>query len=537
MFVSSTRARLVAIGLGSSLATALLAGAASATPQTPDVIVYDVGVDGGDTNDIHYWGQSGGIAAYSIATQSCNAGTGQLDWFTAGGSTAHPVIGQNMFRLKDGRFEHVGQSWLKHGFCAVNEFETFCGPCQSTPCDTLGVGCADTYWATLNDGGSGQSKRNVNAATGAHVHGSGPSGTAAIRGRLQVAVADMDPAQNPGAEWFIEGHYVTADDAAAGVSANNATWRRVNVNSVSSITGGGPSMREDPAIQAWKVYTPGVEIATIAIVENGGAKTNMFLGFRVVDLGGGQWAYEYALQNLNSDQSAGSYSLPIHPNAQLTSSGFHDVAYHSGDPYDGTDWPTVHSGGEVSWATTPFNTNNNANAIRWGTLYNFRLVTDAPPERGTVTIGLFKPGPNSSVDVLNVWVPTGEPPAPPMPGIPHHGQHGGPTGPVGGPVIVPITAATPHHGQGTLPILFEETPAVIGQRWNAGVNEAAEGVLRSVVFVSLAGAPAKVLARDGFSIPDDSRLIGRTFSAQAAVLTQDGWRMTNSLDVTIAGSR
>jgi hypothetical protein len=541
MFASTTRARLVALGLCSPL---VLAGAASASPQTPDVIVYDVGVDGANTNNIHYWGQSSGIAAYSIATQSCNTGTATLDWLT-GGSTLHPVISQNMFRLKDGRFEHIGQSWLKHGFCAVNETEAFCAPCQSTPCESLGIGCADTYWATLNDGGSGQSKRHVNAADGTHVHGGGPTGNATIRGRLQVAVSDIDPAQNPGAQWFIEGHYVTADDAQAGASANNASWRRVTVNSVSDIDGGGPTMREDAAIWAWRFYDNTVEIETVANVENAGAKTTYYLGHKVTQAGG-QWVYEYAIQNLNSDQSAGGFSVPIHPDATLVSTGFHDVAYHSGDPYDGTDWPAVHSGGEVSWATTPFGTNANANAIRWGTLYNFRLTTNAPPERGTVTLGLFKPSTNSSIDVNDVWVPSGEP------RMPRASQHGAPPGGIGGPVIVPLSVATPRTGQGTLPILAERTPARTGARWEAAIDQSVEGIRRSVVFMSFAGAhsgrvtpmgqvlihqPAQALADGGYLIPSDPQMVGRTFSVQAAVLTEDGWRLTNALDVVIAGAQ
>ena len=102
------------------------------------------------------------------ATQSCNSGTEPLDWFEAGGDTRHPVIAQNMFRLKDGRFEQIGQSWLKHGFCAVNETESMCGPCNATPCDTLGVGCADTYTALANARGL-RSKRFVNFTVGIHV--------------------------------------------------------------------------------------------------------------------------------------------------------------------------------------------------------------------------------------------------------------------------------------------------------------------------------------------------------------------------------
>ena len=374
------------------LTVAALASTTQAAPQTPDVIVYDIGVDGGNQNNIHYWGQSGGIAAYNIATQSCNSGNAVLDWYDAGGDVRHPVISQNMFRYADGRFEHIGQSWLKHGFCAVNEFEVDCGPCSSTNCDTLGLGCADTYWATLNDGAGGRSKRFVNATEGTHVDGTiAPAGPFAIRGRLQVAVSDIDPAQNPGAEYFIEGHYITADDADAGNDRNNASWRRVNVLAVGNVDGGGNTVREQPAIYAWRNEDPGVTLRLITNEENG-HQTYFFLGYKATQIDGVTWEYEYAIQNLNSDQSARSFSVPVPATTTLSNIGFHDVDYHSGDPYDLTDWPGVNAGGAVTWETDTFATNANANALRWGTLYNFRFQANAPPVSTTATLGLFKTG-------------------------------------------------------------------------------------------------------------------------------------------------
>jgi len=378
---------------------------AIASAQTPDVIVWDVGYDGGNSNDIHYWGQTGGIAAYNVATQSCNEGNAQLDWFDSGGDTRHPVISQNMFRLKDGRFEHIGQSWLKHGFCAVNEFESGCGPCQSTSCDTLGVGCADTYWATLNDGAGGRSKRFVNATTGTHQDSTpGPTGLTTIRGRLQVDVSDIDPAQNPGAEWFIEGHYITADDAQFGNARNNATWRRLNVIAVGNVNGGGLSQRRNPAIFAWQDQDASVEIHEVTNTE-GGITTYFFVASRVTLIGPNTWAYEYAIQNLNSDQSAGSFRVPYGAGTTVSNVGFHDVDYHSGDPYSLADWGSLDTGGTILWETQSFAANANANAIRWGTLYNFRFTADAPPTTGTATLGLFKPGANSNLSVPNLQVP------------------------------------------------------------------------------------------------------------------------------------
>ena len=90
----------------------------------------------------------GCIRAYSFGTSSVNVGNVNLDWID--GSPNHPVIGQNMFRLKDGRFEQIGQSWLKHGFCALQLLG--CGACatQAGCLSFLKPGCRDPYSASLS---------------------------------------------------------------------------------------------------------------------------------------------------------------------------------------------------------------------------------------------------------------------------------------------------------------------------------------------------------------------------------------------------
>ena len=50
----------------SAFAALFVSVPANAAPQIPDVYVYDVGVNGGDTNDFAYYGQSGGIAAHVL---------------------------------------------------------------------------------------------------------------------------------------------------------------------------------------------------------------------------------------------------------------------------------------------------------------------------------------------------------------------------------------------------------------------------------------------------------------------------------------
>src|SRR5262245_31953565 len=92
----------------------------------------------------------GSMHAFAIGTTSCTvAGTDHcwVKWFSS--IAEHPIIGQNMFRLKNGRFEQVGQAWLKHGFTALQG--SVCNPtCTQAPNGShLGVGCSDPYTATL----------------------------------------------------------------------------------------------------------------------------------------------------------------------------------------------------------------------------------------------------------------------------------------------------------------------------------------------------------------------------------------------------
>jgi hypothetical protein len=130
-------ALLVAVAVPASAQTDNICSAGEA----PDIIV-------GEITSVGYFGTAGGVSAFAIGTDSCNVGTCQANWFEL--SSNHPVIAQNLFRLKDGRLEHIGQSWVKHGFAAIDE--TTCSPdCLEAPDDEhLGVNCSDLYGSGLN---------------------------------------------------------------------------------------------------------------------------------------------------------------------------------------------------------------------------------------------------------------------------------------------------------------------------------------------------------------------------------------------------
>ena len=381
-------------------ATLVAAWAASAgfagTSSGPDVVAFYV------ANDIAYYGTVDGIGGYAISTTSCNYGDEEAAWY--GGTNNTPLIGQNAYRLKDGRFEQIGMSWLKHSFCALSE--PGCGDCQATDCSTLGIGCADTYGAGLNTNPSGP-RSDVNAFTGQYpypfnVSNTGPS---TVRGNLQIRNTDVDPAVNTGATYYLEAYYVSTDDAPAGNHANNASWREVVFNDINSVSSVGGTEVEEQAIRKWATEDPSVEIDEAYVPDDG----FFIVGAKVTDLGGGMWNYEYAVYNHNSHACAGSFSVPVPASAMVTNIGFHDVDYHSGEIYDGTDWTAERAGNALTWSTTPFAENENGNALRWSTLYNFRFDANVGPEASAVSIGTFRPG-----YAYSISVDTAAPPAEPV---------------------------------------------------------------------------------------------------------------------------
>ena len=360
---------------------------------TPDVIV-------GALPDIAKYGSvvSGGqtIMAYAFGTTSCNIGSAQLSWYGSP-DNRHPFIPTNMYRYKGGRLEQIGMSWGKHGFCALQE--GLCGACipAGGGCPPiLGIGCSDPYSAGLNgeQGGLG-TRRDVNAATGSFpgsYNAGMPAPPATIGRRLQVNGNDLNPALNADAKYIVEGQYIHPEDAAAGNDNNNASWRQFLVGTLSlgayNLSYSGPTQQQQPAIEAWRAFDPTVAIAPVDVPNDG----RFLVGCTAKQNGNGTWRYEFAVQNLNSDRSGRAFSVPVPSGVTVTNAGFKDINYHSGDPYDPTDWAVAVSGGAITWSGGVYASNPNSNALRFATLYNFWFDADRAPTAATGSIGLFKPG-------------------------------------------------------------------------------------------------------------------------------------------------
>jgi len=348
---------------------------------SPDVIVADI-------HDAMSYGSLNNMSAFAIGTTSCNIGNAPLDW-VPDPSPNHPVIAQNLYRVKDGRIEQIGLSWLKHGFLALNQ--SVCGACTTPAGHQLGVNCSDPYSAGLNGSQASLGPRSqVNAATGAITipHRRLKSPPNLLDGRLQVSNGDLNPTMNKGAKYFAEAQYVHPQDAKAGKGNNNASYRQVTFPQQMGqfkLTLGAATVRQLPAIYAWRAESPDVRLFNIDVPHDG----RLILGVRSVRMPKGGLHHEIALHNLNSDRSAQALTVRTQKGA-VRGPGFHGVKYVQ-EAYSGADWKATTAGPAISWATQTFTADPNANAVRWGTLYSFWFDSDTPATQAIIR--LFKPGP------------------------------------------------------------------------------------------------------------------------------------------------
>jgi hypothetical protein len=382
----------------------------------PDVIV-------GELLSLDQFGSAGTQVGLAVGTVSCNNGDQPIDWFELP-NTDHPVVPQNLYRMSGGagnteRFEQIGQSWMKHTSGALED--TDCGTCNTNGCSVglqLCPGCSDPYSSPLNANQTQLGSRAwVNPFTGSfpynandhtfHVHDD-------VSHRIRVEVNDLNTTLNEGATYFAEAAYI---------SPNEYTWCQAHpgecnmYNNVSyhqyGVSGGptnftfppiGLTKRMQPAIMAWA----GTGATVSQLEPDPGNDGLWFMGYKVTNPSAGVWHYEYALYNMNLDRAIQSFSVPLGAGANISNIGFHSPPQEPGWADDGTfdnqgyssaPWSVAQAVDSITWNCETFAQNQNANAIRFGTLYNFRFDADQPPNTKTTTVGFFKSGSPMSVQV------------------------------------------------------------------------------------------------------------------------------------------
>jgi len=373
----------------------------------PDVIVGDLPV-------VQQLGNSGTRVGLAVATTSCNNGDQPVDWFALP-NTDHPVVPQNLYRMSGGvdnteRFEQIGQSWLKHTFFALEDDACSLG-CNTSGCGTgshLCPGCSDPYTAGLNgDQNSIGSRAWINPFTGSfpsNANDHSGHNHDGVSHRVLVEVNDLNTTLNQGATYFAEAQYVAPSEYTWCQAHptecnmyNNASYRQFIVSGTTNFSFSplGETARMQPAIWAWTG-------ATVNRLEpDPGNDGFWFMGYKVTNPSAGVWHYEYALYNMNLDRSIQSFSVPLGAGVNISNIGFHSPPQHPGFAHDGTvgdagysstPWTPTQTANSLAWNCETFVQNQNANAIRWGTLYNFRFDADQPPQATNATVDFFKTG-------------------------------------------------------------------------------------------------------------------------------------------------
>jgi hypothetical protein len=387
------------------------------TVPGPDVIVGEL------LDFIQYEnGEVNGFVGLALGTDACNKGIENAAWIALP-SNNHPFIPQNLYRMSGGadnteRLEQIGQSWGKHAFAAASSNTCNFG-CNGVGGDHLGSGCSDAYGAGLNGWQDGIGSRAwVNPFTGSFPAGNTSNNhTGHVHDvtshRMLVAVDDLNTSLNPGATYFAEANYIVPDEGIWCQNHptecnmyNNASYKQftvVGINQPFSFNPVGSTVREQPAIMAW----------TGAIVNEGepdpGNDGIFFVGYKVTGPNAGIWHYEYAVYNQNLDRAIQSFEV-VFPQFEpiLSNVGFHAPPQHPGFANDGTQgdagyssepWLFTKSFTSATWNCETVAENENANAIRFGTLYNFRFDSTAPPAETTANIGFFKTGSPISLKV------------------------------------------------------------------------------------------------------------------------------------------
>ncbi len=373
----------------------------------PDIIV-------GEVTAVSQRGSSGTQVGLAIGIAACNNGTADLDFFHLP-NPDHPVLAQNLYRMSGGgtndeRFEQVGQSWLKHMYFALEQNGCGFGCSPYGDGTRLGPGCSDPESAASNgDQNNLGSRAWVNPFTGVFPANPNPDNHAGhthtgVTHRVLVEDNDLEPALNEGATYYAEAQCITPHEYAWCQTHpgqcnmfNNVSYRQFNVTGTTNYVFAaiGSTVRSTAAITAWTG-------ATINAIEPApGIDGRTLIGYKVTNPSAGVWHYEYAIYNENLDRAIQSFRVPMGCGITISNIVFHAPLNHPGIANDGTvgdagfsnvPWTSNQTADALTWNTETFAQNQNANAIRFGTLYNFRFDADRPPHAANATIGFFKTG-------------------------------------------------------------------------------------------------------------------------------------------------
>jgi hypothetical protein len=388
-------------------------------------------------------GQISDEYAYMFDCSLWNIGDIPVQWPYLG--TPHPVMSQHMYRLKDGRLEQIGLSWLAHGFSSLNNSAfSGLGPCDiplNGGSEQLGVNCSaedssaqleqsDDYLGPRfgSDASLGTALYQYHGAVGV----SDPHDR--ISRRIVVGLDDLRGDTNAGAYYFAEAAFIAADDSSWGNGRNNYATRLLRAETLFTTSIGyfGETYGRTSALELWSRMDPAVTLSRVNYVDSSTTFTDIWRHWtptqpfavqmppsswttasternarfvaasKVFTNGDGTFDYEYAVLNVNSGRAGTSFAVRL-PGAAAEGVDFKAPRYHSGDRILNNPWlNNAGSGGTLRWSVDPataFFTPPGMsgqvafapNTLMWGTMYNFRFRARTPPAPGVARLGLTPP--------------------------------------------------------------------------------------------------------------------------------------------------
>ncbi len=344
----------------------------------PDLICSEI-------NGATSFGFVDGKVAYSFGTTLCNIGNEPVPYQP--NTNQHPLISQSIYRLKDHRIEQIGIGFVRH--TNVPLAGNACGlGCTPAGIDALGAGCSDTNSSTTNGGQAMMSPRSeVNAYTSDYPYpptSFGQTGDAIYK-RVQVELADVS---DPDALYFVETQVIVPGETTAESRNNNVSYRQV-VFSAGSATASlvGPTYSEQPAIYAWRDHGNGIGVpdASVLISSESVPESGLvYVGSRAMhDDADGDYRYDYAIMNLNADQPIAWIEQSAGADGDAQKDTFASPLYHDDldMQIDAQPWSFELLGCDTLLyrQALGFQSDPNANTIRWGTAYSFSFSTATEP--------------------------------------------------------------------------------------------------------------------------------------------------------------
>lgn len=338
-----------------------------------------------DLTGLRQQGRIGDQFSMTQQTSVINDGTTDTPWYWAIAPAPgwapivgqHPYIAFALYRYKDGKFEQVGFSDVKHGFFATNQGCTIGGQQYLKP------GCRDTY-STSNNGDPYYygPRAEINPFTGtwdpcgSHFDGATVDCTReshshdALTHLLRSRDAELEVS---GARFFVESAYIVKSDSNP---LNNWGFREVTPSKAGTVW----SFANVGAMQqGYATSLFGDRHDTLNTGEGQGVLT-----VTTTHLTGATYHYEYSMMNVNFDRRFSTFGVPLPVGSTPT-----NVAFHDSDFDGANDWTWAVENGWLVWRANDPNGND---AMSWGQLHNFRFDIDATPVESAAQLDAFKPG-------------------------------------------------------------------------------------------------------------------------------------------------